>query len=260
MAYLLKQLLGAVEHPSGYFLRLYFSHSARRLLQWSNLGPHAEQLPWHYRHAAKWVRANPEALDREVGPDPKRLYTAVRGRATAGPVVGVPPAVWTTVQTAGLDNGLKELNWLCLHRALPVRSLMNRHSLAMCPRVGCSEEETVRHIMWDCRFAGVVWARAERLVTRAGGDIRLSWEKVERGVGRVAGGVRSRFLLWLVVSLVKRGLWEARVDLVRRNREWGVEGVIRRVEGDIRRRVWREMRKWGQHAALERWKGGLGLI
>ena len=77
-------------------------------------------------------------------------------------------------------------------------------------------------------------------------------------MGRVA--VRSHFLLWLVVSLVKRGLWEARVDLVRRNREWGVEGVIRRVEGDIRGRVRREMRQWGQHAALERWKGGLGLI
>ena len=92
VAHLLKQRLGVVEQPTGYFLRLH----SRRLLQWSNLGPHAEQLPWHYRHAAKWVRANPEALDREVGPDPKRLYTAVRGRATAGPVVGVPPAVWIT--------------------------------------------------------------------------------------------------------------------------------------------------------------------
>ena len=48
---------------------------------------------------------------------------------------------------------------------------MNRHRLAMyplCPSVGCSEEETVRH-MWDCQFAGVVWTRAEHLVTRAGG-------------------------------------------------------------------------------------------
>ena len=82
---------------------------------------------------------------------------------------------------------------------------------------------------------------------------------VERGVWGVVESRRGRFLIWLIISIIKRNLWLARKDLVERNRDWGVEGVVRRMEGDLVQRIKWDVEKWGYHAALERWKGGLGL-
>ena len=94
---------------------------------------------------------------------------------------------------------------------------------------------------------------------RVKGDFLLDWVKVERGVWGVVKNRRGRFLLWLIISIIKRCLWLARQDLVQRNRDWGVEGVVRRMEGDLVGRIKWDIEKWGYHAALERWKGGLGL-
>ena len=140
---------------------------------------------------------------------------------------------------------------------------MYRHGIARspgCPRAACAASETVRHVMWDCPFAGLMWRRAGELLRRVEGGLLLDWDKVERGLTGVVRNRRTRFLLWLIMSLCKRGLWLAREDLVKYNRDWGAEGVVRRVEGDLVGRIKREMEKWGHHAALERWKGGMGLL
>ena len=229
---------------------------------WSNAGPRAEQLPWHFGHAAKWLRAHPEVEVARVGLDHRHLYEEVRQAGSPAPVAGISSVVWEGVQARGLDNGLKDLNWLSLHKRLPVRSILYRYSLVQsptCPRSSCGREETVRHVFWDCAFAGLVWARARVMLGVVRSDFVLTWARLERGVGRAKGTDRDRFLLWLLMSLFKKGLWEARKNFVKTGRDWGVEGIVRRVEGDLRGRMKREERKWGKHAARERWKGGLGL-
>ena len=87
----------------------------------------------------------------------------------------------------------------------------------MCPRATCSGDETNRHVMWDCPFAGVVWARAEGLLGRVVRGFHVTWARVERGVW-ASGGRRNRFLLWLIISLFKRVLWQGR-------KEWVLRGV-----------------------------------
>ncbi|XP_064841568.1 collagen alpha-1(IV) chain-like [Oncorhynchus masou masou] len=55
---------------------------------WSNTGPRAEQLPWHFGHAAKWLRAHPEVEVARVGLDHRHLYaegSGLGGSAGAGP-------------------------------------------------------------------------------------------------------------------------------------------------------------------------------
>ncbi|KAK9543285.1 hypothetical protein VZT92_001076 [Zoarces viviparus] len=257
VSFLCKQMSTPVVHPSGHFLRLYFSYQARRMLAWTNLAPRVEQQPWHYQYAARWLRAHPEASETNVRLDHKVLYKVVRQRAIAPAVVGIPKSIWKGIQPRGLDNGLKDLNWLCLHKCLPVRDVMYRHSLArspVCPREGCMGEETVRHVMWDCPFASIVWGRAATWLRRLDPGFKLTWTRVVEG-----GGLGSKhFLTWLIISLVKRSLWVARQDLVGKNRESRLEGVLKRVELDIKGRIERDIRKWGKHAALERWKGGFG--
>ncbi|KAJ3591795.1 hypothetical protein NHX12_006927, partial [Muraenolepis orangiensis] len=154
---------------------LTFIGKARGLMVWSNLAPRVEQQPWHYHHATKWLRVHPEASDAAVRTNHKVLYCAVKQGAVAPAVVGTPARIWRGIQPRGLENGLKDLNWLCLHKCLPVRDTMYRHGLARFPgwpRATCAGEETVRHVMWDCPVARVVWAKAraaeERLTARTG--------------------------------------------------------------------------------------------
>ncbi|CAB1323375.1 unnamed protein product, partial [Coregonus sp. 'balchen'] len=252
VSYLLTKLAHPVIHPSGYFLRVFFSYQARSVMVWTNTGPRAEQLPWHFGYAAKWLR----------GLDHRHLYEEVRRGGCPGPVLGIPAVVWEGVQVRGLDNRLKDLNWLSLHKGLPVRSILYGRGMTRsptCPRPTCGGEETLRRVFWGCVFASVVWARAQVLIGRVRGDFVVTWARVERGVGKARGAVRDRFLLWLLISLFKRGLWGARQKMERTGREGGVEGIVRRVEQNLRGIMKREERKWGQHAARERWKGGLGL-
>ena len=257
VSFLFRELSAPVAHPSGHFLRLFFSYQARQMLVWNNLAPRAEQQPWHYHHAARWLRAHPEASETDVRLNHRVLYKVVRERVIAPAVVGTPKSVWKGIQLKGLDNRLKDLNWLCLHKSLPVRDVMYRHGLAkspLCPRVGCVGEETIRHVMWDCPFARVVWGRARAWLVHLVPGFRMTLTRVEKGVGLGS----TMFLTWLIISLVKRGLWTARQDLVGKNKDSSVEGVVSRVELEIKGRVERDIRKWGKHAALERWKGGVG--
>ena len=260
VSFLLREVSSPAAHPSGHFLRYYFAYPARRLMAWSNLGPRSEHPPWHFAHAAKWLRDHPGALEGGLGLDQRRLYAAVRLEVSGPGVVGVSSATWLRVQLPGLDNGLKDFNWFCLHKRLPVRATMYRHGLARspcCPRATCSEDETVRHALWGCHFAGSFWARARGLLARIDPGFGLSWGVLERGI---AGRGRETFLLWLVISLAKRELWRARLDLVRSGKDGGVEGVYRAVVGLVERRVVMGVRRWGHHAARERWKGLFGLV
>ena len=263
VSFLLRELATPVVHPSGYFLRLFFTNPARRLMVWNNLTPRVEQLPPHFEYAARWLRAHPVALDPAVGLEQRVLWSEVRSEVEDPPVVGIPAAVWLGVQPRGLDNRLKDFNWMVIHRSLPVRDKLYRHGIARspeCPRVACAAAETVRHVMWDCPFAGVVWQKAGRILRNINAGFVLTWEKVERGLVGVVRSRKSRFLLWLTISLLKRGMWLARQDLVQHNRDWGAEGVVRRVVGDLVGRMKWDMEKLGNDAAMEKWKGGLGLM
>ena len=262
VSFLLRELSSPSSHPSFHFLMFYFAYPARPLISWSNTGPRAEKLPWHFAHAKKWLRAHPVALDRALGPRPSELYRRVREEVTAQPVVDVPAAVWVGVQLPGLDNGLKDLNWLVLHRSLPVRDIMYRHGLTAspkCPRASCFGVETMRHALWDCPFAAVTWARAATVLARVDRGFALSWDTVERGVDNYKASERDKFLLVLIISLYKKSLWEARQALVYRGKDWGVAGACRTAEQDLKERVRRDVVRWGMHTAKERWKGGLGL-
>ncbi|KAK2912140.1 hypothetical protein Q8A73_006253 [Channa argus] len=222
VASLLQDMASEVGHPASLGMKYFFLYAARGILKWSNVGPRSEQLPWHYTWVAKWLRAHPEALEDGIWKQQRVLYRVVRGKVNPSPLLGVPSSVWVGVQAVGLSNGLKDLNWACLHRTLPVRDKIHRHGLGrspLCPRPSCGAGETVYHVMWECSFARQLWAKAKKVVGRAKPDFTLTWQVVERGF--VGAHIRSGWgILWLLLSLYKRGLWLARQELVRSEMEW----------------------------------------
>ncbi|KAK2877467.1 hypothetical protein Q8A73_018986 [Channa argus] len=188
----------------------------------ASLGPRSEQLPWHYAWVAKWLRAHPKALEDGIWKQQRVLYRVVRGKVNPSPLLGVPSSVTVGVQAVGQTNGLKDLNWACLHRTLPVRGKIHRHGLGrspLCPRPSCGAGETAYHVMWECSFTRQLWAKAKKVVGRAKPDLTLTWQVVKRGF--VGAHIRSGWgILWLLLSLYKRGLWLARQELVRNEVEW----------------------------------------
>ncbi|KAK2877462.1 hypothetical protein Q8A73_018981 [Channa argus] len=188
----------------------------------ASLGPRSKQLPWHYAWVAKWLRAHPKALEDGIWKQQRVLYRVVRGKVNPSPLLGVPSSVTVGVQAVGQTNGLKDLNWACLHRTLPVRDKIHRHGLGrspLCPRPSCGAGETAYHVMWECSFTRQLWAKAKKVVGRAKPDLTLTWQVVKRGF--VGAHIRSGWgILWLLLSLYKRGLWLARQELVRNEVEW----------------------------------------
>ncbi|KAK2877519.1 hypothetical protein Q8A73_019038 [Channa argus] len=188
----------------------------------ASLGPRSEQLPWHYAWVAKWLRAHPKALEDGIWKQQRVLYRVVRGKVNPSPLLGVPSSVTVGVQAVGQTNGLKDLNWACLHRTLPVRDKIHRHGLGrspLCPRPSCGAGETAYHVMWECSFTRQLWAKAKKVVGRAKPDLTLTWQVVKRGF--VGAHIRSGWgILWLLLSVYKRGLWLARQELVRNEVEW----------------------------------------
>ncbi|KAK2912192.1 hypothetical protein Q8A73_006305 [Channa argus] len=262
VASLLQDMASEVGHPASLGMKYFFLYVARGILNWSNVGPRSEQLPWHYAWVAKWLRAHPEALEDGIWKQQRVLYRVVRGKVNLSPVLGVPSSVWVGVQAVGLSNGLKDLNWACLHRTLPVRDKIHRHGLGrspLCPRPSCGAGETAYHVMWEFSFARQLWAKAKKVVGRAKPDLTLTWQVVERGF--VGAHIRSGWgILWLLLSLYKRGLWLARQELVRNGVEWSTERVDKGVEWEVTERMKWDVDKLGYHAAKEKWKGGFGLL
>ncbi|CAB1347335.1 unnamed protein product [Coregonus sp. 'balchen'] len=151
-----------------------------------------EKRNGNFGYAAKWLRGHPEVEVARVGLDHRHLYEEVRRGGCPGPVLDIPAVVWEGVQV------LKDLNWLSLHKGLPVRSILYGRGMTRsptCPRPTCGGEETLRHVFWGYAFAGVVWARAQVLIGRVRGDFVVTWARVERGVGKARGMVRDSFLL-----------------------------------------------------------------
>ncbi|KAK2877414.1 hypothetical protein Q8A73_018933 [Channa argus] len=222
VASLLQDMASEVGHPASLGMKYFFLYAARGILNWSNVSPRSEQLPWHYAWVAKWLRAHPKALEDGIWKQQRVLYRVVRGKVNPSPVLGVPSSVWVGLQAVGLSNGQKDLNWACLHRTLPVRGKIHRHGLGrspLCPRPSCGAGETAYHVMWECSFARQLWAKAKKVVGRAKPDLTLTWQVVERGF--VGAHIRSGWgILWMLLSLYKRGLWLARQELVRNGVEW----------------------------------------
>ncbi|KAK2875514.1 hypothetical protein Q8A73_024126 [Channa argus] len=222
VASLLQDMASEVGHPASIGMKYFFLYAARGILNWSNVGPRSEQLPWHYALVAKWLRAHPKALEDGIWKQQRVLYRVVRGKVNPSPLLGVPSSVTVGVQAVGQSNGLKDLNWAFLHRTLPVRDKIHRHGLGrspLCPRPSCGAGETAYQVMWECSFARQLWAKAKKVVGRAKPDLTLSLQVVERGF--VGAHIRSGWgILWLLLSLYKRGLWLARQELVRNGVEW----------------------------------------
>ncbi|KAI4881095.1 hypothetical protein NFI96_005182 [Prochilodus magdalenae] len=102
-------------------------------------------------------------LDFEKAFDRVSHQYLFQDREEVSPVPGLTNCgqVWRNAAHPALQNKLKDLSWMAAHEILPVRTVLHSQGMAttsICPRPGCGEPETVRHVLWECSVARDLWA------------------------------------------------------------------------------------------------------
>ncbi|XP_029555022.1 uncharacterized protein LOC115153570 [Salmo trutta] len=131
---------------------------------------------------------------------------------------GEPTTVWRNVAYPALLNRHRDLSWMVAHKIIPVRAVMHTRGMARtpaCPRPGCGQDESVRHLLWECRAARDLWKEAGPLMSLclpAGED--LTPQLVLYGVGRRPIPPKAFTKLWPTFACLKDALWSSRNLLV----------------------------------------------
>ncbi|XP_064815297.1 uncharacterized protein LOC135531108 [Oncorhynchus masou masou] len=162
-----------------------------------------------------------------------------------GLAVSEPTTVWRNVAHPALLNRHRDLSWMVAHEILPVRAVMHSRGHGediRVPRPGCGQEESVRHMLWECRAARDLWKEAGSLITSclpAGKD--LTPQLVLYGVGRRPIPPKAFTKFWPTLTCLKEALWSSRNLLVAKKRRdhppgsghgsHGSPGVVRKEGG-----------------------------
>ena len=252
-------MAGAIVYKFQFFMRYFVSGSLCFLVRWDNRVPRAEVATGQYRQMLRWAKRHGECQNKELAVSHRGLYKALRDKLqpVGGLGIGVGREVWAKVQPRGLENRLRDLNWLVVFGRLPVRDVLYRHSLTKnryCPRVGCGGEESVQHVFWGCAFAQEVWGLVEGRYKVLG---RVTREKVLWGEGLEKKKGRVGFLALFLLSVGKQKLWVARGERGVLKLGWTARGVLEMVKGEVEHRHRGDVLWWGFDAAKERWKAVL---
>lgn len=73
-----------------------------------------------------------------------------------------------------------------------------------CPQLGCDQDESVRHLLWECRAAMDLWKESGPLTPQL----------VLYGLGRRPIPPNAFTKLWLTLTCLKDALWSSRNLLV----------------------------------------------
>ena len=197
--------------------------------------PVSFNLPPAYLVIKKFLRHFNLEQDVDVLTNHHSLLSLVQEREAVSPVprlvIGEPQTVWRNVNHPALPNRLRDLSWMVAHNILPARAVMHSRGMAAvstCPVPGCGAQETVRHVLWECRSAVDLWATAGSLLTRAlpAGGV-LTPHMVLYGVGQERLTPAEYTTLWLTLAAIKDATWTARNLLVRMRTHIPPVAVIR---------------------------------
>ncbi|XP_051568443.1 uncharacterized protein LOC127449203 isoform X2 [Myxocyprinus asiaticus] len=188
--------------------------------------PVAFNLPKEYDFIKKFLKKKSlETQDATILTNHKSLVSLVQDREPVSPVPGLTlgeaKEVWRNAAHPALQNRHKDLAWMVAHEILPVRAVMHSRGMAknaICPRSGCKNPETVRHLLWECGAARDLWATTGPLYFPClpVGGVQVDYKLAILGVGRGSKDCPAQQFtsLWLTFNAIKDAIWTTRNLLV----------------------------------------------
>ncbi|KAI7790528.1 hypothetical protein IRJ41_009331 [Triplophysa rosa] len=188
--------------------------------------PVSFNLPKEYNFIKKFLKKySLEDQEVKVLTNHKSLVSLVQDREAVSPIPGLTlgeaKQVWRNVAHPALQNRLKDLTWMAAHEILPARAVMHSRGMAknpICPRPGCNDPETVRHLLWECGTARDLWAITGPLFFPClpAGGVQMDYKLAIYGVGRGLRDLSSHHFgsLWFTLNTIKDVLWTTRNLLV----------------------------------------------
>ncbi len=186
--------------------------------------PFAGSCPGHFRMFEGFAREQGLLTRRPIGwrlsqvlehLRPREVLREVRILHRSPLAERTARKVWENVSARCLANDQKDVAWKAAHECLPVRVFRFQRDLnvsVQCPRPGCTGDETVRHVLWDCPVAVGVWSLAAGLL-----ECYVPWLVMVRRDVFVFSGLlpqpvpgRKWRQAWRTVCIVKTVLWRAR--------------------------------------------------
>ena len=105
-----------------------------------------------------------------------------------------------------------------------------------CPRVGCSQPETLSHIFGECSFLPILWAWLEHV----GGKILCRPISLTRSCVLYSTGLDNRrdsLLVLFLISVVKWLVWCSRCETMFDGSRVDTDQVLRRTRAAVRDRI-----------------------
>lgn len=201
------KMFNSVEHKC-----FFLAFALRDLVPIDNLLPKAEELPWHYVFAVLFLKMNKQYKTKEILFKHRQMYSMLMCKREVKPENVFVDVNWKRIQYKDLDNNLKDLNWKCALNRLPVRETLYRHNCSRtpkCPR-GCGKDETIRHLLWECKFAGELWACTDKWIRMVAPNYNLNYDMVIYGCELIDFPKEVFKIAWLLVSWTKLILWDTR--------------------------------------------------
>ncbi|KAI7809210.1 hypothetical protein IRJ41_002518 [Triplophysa rosa] len=181
--------------------------------------PVSFNLPKEYNFIKKFLKKySLEDQEVKVLTNHKSLVSLVQDREAASPIPGLTlgeaKQVWRNAAHPALQNRLKDLTWMAAHEILPARAVMHSRGMAknpICPRPGCNDPETVRHLLWECGTARDLWAITGPLFFQClpAGGVQMDYKLAIYGVGWGLRDLSSHHFgsLWFTLNTIKDVLW-----------------------------------------------------
>ncbi|XP_067824015.1 uncharacterized protein [Heptranchias perlo] len=214
-----------------YVLRFYLSSVLRRmgLATLPQNAPSSWTVLPHLSFVERFVQKNTfdhKAISKWSA---RNILETPREKEMVDPVGWFPEqtvkVIWQNISSSELSNKHRDIAWLVVRRALPVRSFMHSRSLsatARCPRGGCGGDETVTHLLLECAFAKKVWREMQWYLSRFIPSSSVTQDSVLHVPFLGTHTETDINCCWKNIKSVKDALWSARNLLVFQCKELSV--------------------------------------
>ncbi|KAI8501380.1 hypothetical protein Bbelb_206510 [Branchiostoma belcheri] len=264
-----KKALANPQLPVSRFAHYWIGLALRRIdvETWSNNAPHSLDCPAYFAEIKRLLNSLADKGIDWKSTSVSALYNILLEAEDIVPLCVRADsrvdwlAVWKVIHNPLLNKWERMTSWHAAHNSLKTRlklySWRRFVSDRSCPRRGCTQDESVLHLFWECAGISDVWLWLTSLVAR----------KISPGFfptasfalyGLVPAGLSARVtrVLQALSAFMRSFLWRTRCDCVFEKKQHSGSELVNLFKTHLRDRLNFEFARLGPSGFLTVWADG----